>query len=91
MEIVKSLKRAKRRGRHAPLPRKAVERRCYICVRLRRPVFERQADGVARQFAFIHFVNSHEFPNGLVQRIAFLESVDYARAGLIKREIVFCI
>jgi len=41
MEIVKSLNRVKRRGRHAPLPRKAVERRCYICMRLRRPVFER--------------------------------------------------
>ena len=41
MEIVNSLKRVKRRGRHAPLPRKAVEPRCYICVRLRRPVFER--------------------------------------------------
>jgi hypothetical protein len=41
MEIVNSFKRVKRRGRHAPLPRKAVEPRCYICVRLRRPVFER--------------------------------------------------
>ena len=48
-----------------------------------------QADGVARQFAFIHFVNSHEFPNGLCHRIAFLKSGDYARANLIKREIVF--
>ena len=35
------VERVKRRGRHAPLPRKAVEPRCYICVRLRRPVFER--------------------------------------------------
>ena len=41
MEIVNSLNRVKRRGRHAPLPRKAVEPRCYICVRLSRPVFER--------------------------------------------------
>jgi hypothetical protein len=41
MEIVNSLKRVKRRGRHAPLLRKAVEPSGYICVRLRRPVFER--------------------------------------------------
>jgi len=34
MEIVNSLKRVKRRGRHARLPRKAVEPRCYICVHL---------------------------------------------------------
>ena len=43
-----------------------------------------KADGVACQFAFIYFVNSHEFPNGLRHRIAFLKSVDYAGADLIK-------
>ena len=37
----KSLNRVKRRGRHAPLPRKAVERRIYVAVRLARPIFER--------------------------------------------------
>ena len=49
MEIVNTLKRVKRRGRHAPLPRKAVEPRCYICVRLRRPVFERLVPAKSNQ------------------------------------------
>ena len=49
MEIVNSLKRVKRRGRHAPLPRKAVEPRCYVCVHLRRPVFERLVPAKSNQ------------------------------------------
>jgi len=48
-----------------------------------------QADGVARQFAFIHFVNSDQLPNRLFHRIAFLKSVDYARANLIKSKVIF--
>ena len=49
MEFVETLKRVNRRGRHAPLPRKAVEPRCYICVRLRRPVFERLVPAKSNQ------------------------------------------
>ena len=49
MEIVTPLKRVKRRGRHAPLPRKAVERRSYISVRLGRPIFERRVPAKSNQ------------------------------------------
>jgi len=48
-----------------------------------------QVDGVARKFSFVHFVNSHELSNGLFHRIAFLKSVDYARANLIESKIIF--
>jgi hypothetical protein len=42
MEFVTSLKRVKRRGRDAPLPRKAVEPIRYVSVRMRRRVLERR-------------------------------------------------
>jgi hypothetical protein len=48
-----------------------------------------QVDGVARKFAFVHFVNSHELSNGLFHRIAFLESVDYAGADFIEGKVIF--
>jgi hypothetical protein len=49
MEIVKPLKRVKRRGRHAPLPRKAVEPVRYVSVRLLRPIFERLVPAKSNQ------------------------------------------
>jgi len=48
-----------------------------------------QVDGIARKFAFVHFVNSHELSNGLFHRIAFLERVDYASADFIEGKVIF--
>ena len=49
MEFVTSLKRVKRRGRQAPLPRKAVEPVRYVSGRLRRPVLERRVPAKSNQ------------------------------------------